>query len=111
MLSEQLRPVQRLIYIGYRPLSPKISIKHRSSAGNCLKMDSARSADPKLTVLMPVYNGESYVPAAPAWDSRSVGGSSNGMAAVCGRVPTQGAARLSVRAATGVRRPDQLSEL
>jgi len=42
---------------------------------------------------MPVNNSESYVPAAPAWDSRSVGGSSNRMAAVCGGVPTQGGAR------------------
>jgi signal transduction histidine kinase len=25
-------------------------------------MDSERSADPKLTVLMPIHNGESYVP-------------------------------------------------
>src|SRR5258708_38572917 len=31
---------------------------------------------------------------APAWDSRSVGGSSNRMAAVCGRAPTQDGARL-----------------
>jgi len=91
-------------------------IEAMQATGGKLSVTSRRTEDGQLLISvsdagvgLPVDGPERILkrssPAnrtAPAWDSRSVGGSSNRMAAVCGRAPTQDGARLFSHAAADV---------